>query len=348
MYFRTLLQLIKGYFKSRNQLVWENALLRYQLEVVRRRRRRILLKRWDRPILVWLTRGLSRWKDLIVVVQPESIIRWHRKAFSFYWGWKYSSRAGRPSVLPHTVHLIREMSLANPLWGAPRIHGELKKIGVNVSQSSVEKYMVRGSRPRGQNWKTFLKNHSKEIVAIDFFIVPTIKLKMLWALVVLSHDRRKILHFAVTHRPSGAWTKQQLRNAFPYKKMPRFILHDRDRNFWGLSRLGAREIITGHRCPWQNGRVERVIGSIRRECTDHLIVFGERHLKRVLSSYRQYYNKYRTHLALNKDSPTHRRTKVRGAIRVVPQVGGLHHRYDRVVARKSPPRILSAIGGSRT
>ena len=253
-------------------------------------------------------------------------------AFKLYWGWKYSQRSGRPQVHPYIVRLIGQMSEANPLWGAPRIHGELQKLGIKVAQSSVEKYMSKRNRPRGQPWKAFLKNHSKEIVAIDFFIVPTIKLKMLWAFVVLSHDRRRIIYTAVTHKPSTNWTIQQLRNAFPFKTMPRFVLHDRDRNFWGIGRAGFEEIITGHRCPWQNGFIERVIGSIRRECTDHLIALSESHLNSLLKQYRHYYNRSRTHLSLNKDSPVRRGIKKKGRIIAIPKLGGLHHRYERTAA----------------
>jgi putative transposase len=322
----------QAFFKSRQELISENALLRYQVCMLKRRRRNPIIRGWDRPILVWLSKLTLNWKQSIFVVQPETIIRWHRMAFKLYWGWKYSQKAGRPAVHPHVVRLIGQMSEANPLWGAPRIHGELLKLGIKIAQSSVEKYMSRRNRPRGQSWKTFLKNHSKDIVAIDFFIVPTIKLKMLWAFVVLSHDRRRIIYTAVTHRPSTNWTIQQLRNAFPFKTMPRFILHDRDRNFWGIGRAGFDEIITGHRCPWQNGLVERVIGSIRRECTDHLIAIDERHLHGILKQYRHYYNHSRTHLSLNKDSPVRRGVKRKGKIIAVPKLGGLHHRYERFAA----------------
>lgn len=329
LYFRFLIQTVRAVFKSRRELISENALLRYQVCMLKRRRRMPIIRCWDRPLLVWLTKLTTNWKPSLFVVQPETIIRWHRMAFKLYWGWRYSRKAGRPAIHSHIVRLIGQMSEANPLWGAPRIHGELMKLGINIAQSSVEKYMTKRNRPRGQSWKTFLKNHSKDIVAIDFFIVPTIKLKMLWGLVVLSHDRRRIIHTAVTHTPSHKWTVQELRNAFPFKTMPRFILHDRDRNFWGIGRLGFEEIITGHRCPWQNGRVERVIGSIRRECTDHLIALNEKHLTRILKDYRHYYNRSRTHLALNKDSPVRRGIQKKGTIISIPKLGGLHHRYER-------------------
>ncbi len=299
--------------------------------MLKRRKRMPIIRGWDRPLLVWLSKVTANWKNSLFVVQPETIIRWHRLAFKLYWGWKYSRKSGRPTLHPHIIRLIGQMSEANPVWGAPRIHGELLKLGIKVASSSVEKYMRKRNRPRGQPWKTFLKNHSKDIVAIDFFIVPTIKLKMLWAFVVLSHDRRRIVYTAVTHHPSPKWTVQQLRNAFPFSTMPRFILHDRDRNFWGIGRVGFEEIITGYRCPWQNGLVERAIGSIRRECTDHLIALNERHLNGILKEYRHYYNRTRTHLSLNKDSPVRCGIQNKGKIISIPKMGGLHHRYERQV-----------------
>jgi putative transposase len=174
----------------------------------------------------------------------------------------------------------------------------------------------------------------KQTVAIDFFVVPTIRFRMLWTLVVLSHDRRKILHTATTHRPSGAWTVQQLRNIFSYEDFPKYVLHDRDHNFVGLSKLGIEEVITSFRSPWQNAFVERVIGSIRRECTNHLVVFNEKHLEKILSKYRDYYNGSRTHLSLNKDSPDTREVISAGRIKVIPKVNGLHHEFSRTAPEK--------------
>jgi transposase InsO family protein len=332
MYIKLIFSIVKNFFRNRNELVWENAILKHQIQILRRKRKRIEFKSLDKIILVWLTKRLDNWKKFVFVVQPETLIRWHRNIFALYWGRKYSKKAGRPVIHGMTIHLIRKIALANPLWGAPRVHGELLKLGIDIAQSTVEKYMPKRKRRTPQTWKTFLKNHSKEIVAIDFFIVPTLKLKMLWNLVVLSHDRRKILHFAVTENPSRTWTAQQLRNIFPFRKMPRFIIHDRDRNLWGLSKLGSEEIITAYKSPWQNAYVERVIGSIRRECTDHLIVFSEKHMRRILSLYKSYYNKSRTHISLNKDSPETRKAKKRGRIIITPKVGGLHSEFSRRAA----------------
>lgn len=320
-------------FKSRTRLVLENTMLRHQLGILKRRNTRIYFKGWDRAILVWLSRCLCNWREILFIVQPETLIRWHRKGFSLYWGWKFSSQTGgRNPLHPNAIQLIKEISAANPLWGSPRIHGELLKLGIKVSEATVDKYRVRRRNPRNQNWKTFLRNHMEQTVAIDFFIVPTIRFRMLWALVVLSHDRREILYTAITHKPSQPWVRQQLRQAFPFQSFPRFLIHDRDHAFRGMSEMGFEEVLTGFRCPWQNAFVERVIGSIRRECTDHLIVFGERHLGRILRKYQTYYNKSRTHLSLNKDSPVSREVKNKGRVISRPHLGGLHWEFGRRAA----------------
>lgn len=332
--FRVIFGIIWGYFSSRHSLVLENAFLRYQVGVLKRSPRRPIIRYWDRPLLVWFSKKLPNWKGALYLVQPETLVRWHRLAFKFMWGRKTGRNPGRSTLPPRVIKLIREIAYANPLWGAPRIHGELLKLGVKVSQSSVEKYLKRTSWPRpiNQNWKTFIRNHSKAVIAMDFFMVPTIWFQRVYVLVILSHDRRKILDFAVTLNPSPRWTAQQLRNAHSFEEMPKYVLHDRDRNFWGLKHFGFTEIITAHKCPWQNAYVERVIGTVRRECTDHIIVFNVRQLERVLREYKEYYNHSRTHLSLNKDSPVHRRLKSKGRIVKIPKVGGLHYEFKRVAA----------------
>ena len=234
--------------------------------------------------------------------------------------------------------VIREMSTANPLWGAPRIHGELQKLGISVSQASVAKYMHRHRRPPSQTWRTFLTNHTSQIMAADLFIVPTVTFRLLFVLVLLGHDRRTIVHVAVTAHPTAAWTAQQLRNAFPENAAPRYLLHDRDSVFTDvaatLAGMNVRTVQTAPRSPWQNAYVERVIGSMRRECLDHMIVVNAAGLHRVLTEYVAYYMRSRTHLALGKDTPSPRPVIPPSAGRVVaiPRVGGLHHRYDRVAA----------------
>ncbi len=235
--------------------------------------------------------------------------------------------------------LIRRMSTANPGWGAPRIHGELGKLGIEVSETTVAKYMVRCRRPPSQTWRTFLSNHVKDLVSADFFVVPTASFRLLFVFVILSHDRRRPVHFAVTSHPTAEWTAQQLLQAFPWDTAPRFLLRDRDGNYGKTFRdatqwLGIEEVLCAPRSPWQNAYAERLIGSIRRECLDHVIVLHESGLRRVLRSYFDYYTYSRTHLSLDKDAPIPRPIQSLGLGRVVelPEVGGLHHRYERRAA----------------
>ncbi len=325
---------VRGFFTSREALVWENAFLRYRAGILKRKPRRILFRRWDKALLIWLSQRVRDWKSALYLVQPDTLIKWHRNAFRWFWSWKVGKNGGRHVLPAEVVKLIREISIANPRWGAPRIHGELLKLGIDVSQSSVQKYLLRSKFPRPfkQDWRTFLKNHTKEVVAIDFFLVPTIWLSRLYVLVILSHDRRKILRFAVTGKPSTRWTAQQLREAHPFAELPKMVLHDRDKNFWGLRNHGFNDVITAHKCPWQNSYVERVIGTVRRECTDHVIAFNERQLTRVLGTYQDYYNNSRTHLTLNKDSPVPRSIEKSRKIFSIPKVGGLHHEFRRMAA----------------
>lgn len=235
--------------------------------------------------------------------------------------------------------LIRGMSRENPTWGAPRIHGELLKLGVDIGESSVTKYMVRCRKPPSQTWRTFLDNHVSQLVSVDFFTVPTIRFQVLYVFLVLAHDRRRILHFNVTRHPTAEWTGQQLRNAFPFEQLPRYLLRDRDAIFGQdfreqLGEMGIEEVLPTPRSPWQRAYVERVIGSIRRECLDHVIVFDEGSLRRILASYFDYYHRSRTHLSLEKDSPEPRPVQPPeiGPVVAVRQVGGLHHRYQRQAA----------------
>jgi transposase InsO family protein len=243
--------------------------------------------------------------------------------------------SGRPKVEKDIRDLIREISRANPLWGAPRIHDELLKLGIEVAQSTVSKYMPKDGRPSGQTWWTFLRNHADGIASIDLFVVPTITFKLLFGLVVLRHDRREIVSFAVARHPTMEWLACQISEAFPWDSAPRYLIRDRDRSYGEIFQrriqsMGIRDRPIAPRSPWQNAYVERLIGSIRRECLDHLIVFNEAHLRRVLSIYAAYYNTFRTHLALDKDAPLGRRTQRAGAIRRVPHVGGLHHAFVRI------------------
>jgi transposase InsO family protein len=228
------------------------------------------------------------------------------------------------------------MAAANPLWGAPRIHGELLKLGLDISQATVARYMPRRRRPPSPAWRTFLATHASQIVATDFFVVPTVTYQLLFVLIVLAHERRRLVRVAVTRHPTAAWTAQQLREAFPDDEVPRFLLHDRDTAFAAvvatIGSVDTRDIPTAPRSPWQNGFAERAIGSIRRECLDHVIVFNESGLRRILRQYVDYYHRSRTHLGLEKDTPVSRPVSTTGRIVAIPQVGGLHHRYDRQAA----------------
>jgi transposase InsO family protein len=235
--------------------------------------------------------------------------------------------------------LIRQISTTNSLWGSPHIVGELRKIGIEVVKSTVEKYMVRHRKPPSPTWRAFLKNHVKDIVATDFFIVPTIRNQVLFAFVVFAHHRRRVLHFNVTTNPTARWTAQQIVATFPWGTPPKYLLRDRDKIYGGALRkrvkgMGLEEVLIAPRSPWQNPYVERLIGSIRREVLDHVIVVNERHLKRLLKSYFAYYHRWRVHRALEMDGPEPREVQAahRGQVVEIPDVGGLHHHYRRIAA----------------
>lgn len=273
--------------------------------------------------------------DSIIIVQPETVVRWHRRGFRAYWRRKSRRCPGRPKISGEIRDLIREVSLANRLWGAPRIHGELLKLGIDVSQTTVAKYMATRRGPPGQSWKTFLRNHADGIASVDFFVVPTVDFKLLFGLLILRHQRRCLVHVAVTANPTADWIARQISEAFPWDTAPRYLIRDRDGAYGEVFRrrvraMGIRDRPTTPRSPWQNAYVERLVGSIRRECLDHLIIFGEAHLRRVLRAYAQYYNLTRTHLSLDKDTPMSRPVQREGRIRPTPYLGGLHHSYARI------------------
>ena len=283
----SLLLALRGSARSRAALQLEVLALRHQLQVLQRTRpRRLRLTKTDRWLWVGLFRIWTGWRTALVIVQPETVIAWHRQGFRLFWTWKSRRRVGRATVPIEIRTLIRTMSEANPLWGAPRIHGELLKLGVEVSQASVAKYMVRRRQPPSQTWRSFLRNHLGQMMAADFFVVPTATGRLLFVLIVLAHDRRRIVHVAVTAHPTAAWTAQQLRDAFPWDRAPRFLLHDRDHAFDGLmtTAMGLHEVLTAPRSPWQNAYVERFIGSVRRECLDHVVILNATGLRRVLTA----------------------------------------------------------------
>jgi len=335
---RSIVSRLVGRFRSRAVVELENLALRHQLHVLRRQRPgRPRLFAIDRLLWVLLYRLWPRCLEVMVLVKPATVIQWHRQGFRLFWRWR--SRSGRPSVGREISDLIRQMSSANSLWGAPRIHGELLKLGIEVSQATVAKYMVRRRGTPSQNWRTFLRNHGEGIAAIDMFVVASASFRLLYVMIILAHDRRNIVHAAVTEHPTAAWLSRQVTEAFPWDTAPRYLLRDCDASYGSdfrgrVEAMGITEVITAPRSPWQNAYVERVIGSIRRECLDHIVIFNERHLRRVLSSYVDYYQRTRTHLSLDKDCPDPRPIQPPriGRAVAIPQVGGLHHRYERLAA----------------
>jgi transposase InsO family protein len=340
-YLLTWLGVLSCLFKNSVELRLENLALRQQLGVLRRSApKRLKLTAADRIFWVWLRRVWSDWRSALMIVKPDTVIAWHRKGFRLFWSWKIRrGKQGRPSVPREVIALIRMMSRNNPLWGAPRIHGELLKLGIEITEPTVGKYMVRRRKPPSQTWRTFLENHVRSLVSVDFFVVPTIRFEVLYVFLVLAHDRRRILHFGVTAHPTAEWTAQQLRDAFPWDSAPRYLLRDHDRIFGQdfveqVKAMGIKQVLSAPRSPWQRAYVERLIGSIRRECLDHIVVFGERSLRRTLTAYCVYYDNWRTHLSLGKDAPQSRRIQPRAAGKVVeiPEVGGLHHHYERRAA----------------
>lgn len=327
-------------FKLRRDLALENLALRQQLAIYQRRHPRPQLRPHGRLFWVWLSKVWGQWHSALVIVKPETVIRWHREGFKLFWT-KLSQRnvGGRPPINGRIKALINQMVQANPLWGAPRIHGELLKLGIEVSERTVSRLMPKNRKPPSQTWRTFLDNHLQDLVSIDFMTVPTVAFRVLYVLVVLSHDRRRVLHFNVTEHPTAAWTTQQIIETFPDETAPRFLLRDRDQIYGEEFRrrvagMKIEEVITAARSPWQNAFVERLIGSIRRECLDHAIVLGESHLRRILRSYFAYYHNSRTHLSLYKDAPEPRAKQPPddGRVIEIAEVGGLHHRYERRAA----------------
>ena len=334
--FRTLISSVTTHHK----LALENLALRQQIVVLQRSIKRPRLKKTDRVFWVLLSQIWGDWANTLTLVKPDTVVRWHRKGFKLYWTWKSRRNGhGRPAVPSEVLQLIRRMSQTNSLWGALRIHGELLKLGIEISQAAVSKYMVRHREPPSPSWRAFLNNHVKDLVSIDFFTVPTVTFNVLFVFVIFAHDRRRIVHFNVTESPGAKWTAQQIVEAFPWESAPRYLLRDRD-GIYGqeftsrVKHMGIKEVKTAPRSPWQTPYVERLIGTLRRDCIDHVIVLNERHLRRLLQCYLTYYHSSRTHLSLEKDSPEPRKVEPpdHGKIVEFPMVGGLHHRYRRLAA----------------
>ena len=322
------------------QLALENLALRHQLAVYKRTVSRPRLRRTDRLFWVWLARAWAGWRQPLLIVTPDTVLRWQRRRFREHWAELFGRpRVGRPPINVEIVALVGKMAAMNPLWGAPRIHGELMKLGIELAERTVSRLMPKRRPGPSQTWRTFLANHVRDLVSIDFFTVPTARLRVLFVLVVLAHHRRRVVHFNVTEHPTAPWTAQQIVDAFPDESGPAYLLRDRDLVFGEQFRhrvAGMRidEVLTAPHSPWQNPFAERLIGSIRRECLNHVLVLGERHLHRILTRYFAYYHQACTHLALDKDAPDLRPIELPAAGKIVqvPEVGGLHHRYLRQAA----------------
>ena len=326
---------------SRSDLLLENLALRQQLAALKQKHPHPRLATSDRLFWVMLRRLWPGWKRALILVQPETVVRWHRAGFKLYWTWLSRRRkhAGRKCVNRELRELIFRMVAENPTWGAPRIHGELKMLGFDLSERTVSRWMRKAPRnpELAKRWAAFLSNHREAISAMDFFTVPTLTFGVLYCFFVIAHDRRRILHCKVTRHPSSAWVVQQLREAFPYDSAPGYLIFDRGPQFNGdvidtVKSFRIQPKRTSFRSPWQNGVAERFVGSCRRELLDHVIVLNERHLKRLMNEYVRYYHDDRTHLGLAKETPAGREatalTEASSRIIAMSRLGGLHHRYD--------------------
>jgi putative transposase len=336
-----LLAAIRSSLRTRAELEIEILALRHQLAVLQQAApRRLPLTRTDRLLWVLLSRVWRGWRDGIQIVQPATVVSWHRRLFAWRWRWRSTrSRCGRPPIAEDIRDLIQTMHRANPFWGAPRIHGELQKLGIEIAETTVAKYLGRRPSSPSPTWRTFLRTHLAQCASLDFFTVPTATFRVLFVLVILSHNRRRIVHLNVTEHPTAAWTRQQIREAFPDHTAPAYVIRDRDGAYgpdFGrlLQSFGTEEVVIAPRSPWQNPFVERLIGTLRRECLDHVIVWNERSLRRTLRRFVDYYHEWRPHLSLEKDAPIPRAVQrpACGAVIQVPHLDGLHHHYERRAA----------------
>jgi len=325
--------------RPRALLFAENLVLRQQLAILRRATPRPRLRPIDRAFWVIVSRLWSRWAECLAIVQPATVIGWHRRGFARWWAWK-SRRVGRPPLAPELVSLIEQMAVENQFWSRRRIASELAKLGYAVDKDTVAKYMPKpAQRPRNppsQTWKTFLRNHLAGTIAIDFLTVPTVTFNVLYVFFVLSLERRRVLHVNVTAHPYATWAAQQIVEAIGAELVPARLIRDRDAIFGTefdarVNNLGVRQIRISPRSPWQNGYAERWVGTLRRELLDHVIVLGERHLLRLVRQHVAYYNSDRPHMSLGGDSPVTRDVEppTAGKVIALPRVGGLHHRYSR-------------------
>jgi transposase InsO family protein len=339
-FLRHLIGWIFGILLAREDLILENLALRQQLLALHTKRPRRQLSTVHKMFWIVLRKLWSGWEESLVLVTPRTVVAWHRAGFRLYWKWLSRAQriGGRKRVSQEIRALIFRMAAENPTWGAPRIHGELIKLGFVLSEPTVSRWLRRLNKAPdpAQRWLTFLRNHREAIAAMDFFTVPTLTFGVLYCFFVIGHDRRRILRLNVTRNPNALWIVQQMREAWPYTPAHKFLLFDRDSKFGSdvvsaAKALGSQPMRTAFRSPWQNGVAERWVGSCRRDLLDHVIVMNERHLKRLMAEYIRYYHEDRTHLGLAKDTPAGRPTALRFAdgskIQSFPRLGGLHHRY---------------------
>jgi putative transposase len=330
---------LRSLARDHSDLVLDNLALRHQLLLLQRQSKKPKATPMDRLFWSILSRGWAGWRSSLLLFRPETVIGWHKTGFRLYWRWRSRPKGGRPRIDPEVAKLIRRMWQANLTWGAPRLRDELAKLGLQVSTATIRKYRPKVGRPSGHTWKTFLKNHVKEIIAVDFFVVPTVTFRLLYGFIVMAHDRRRVLHFAVTESPSACWTGQQLVNALAFQTAPRFLLRDRD-SIYGAAftqrvlALGMEQLKIAPRSPWQSPYVERLIGTVRRECLDQLIILNAAHLHRILTRFLDYYHTTRPHRSLDHDAPESRAVEgpELGQVIDLPILGGLHHRYSRRAA----------------
>ena len=330
-----LLPCVLAFFRTRGEQTIVELALRQQLATYAQARPRPRLTSLDRAFWVALHQLWPRWKEVLVIVKPETVIRWHRKGFRLYWRALSRRGPGRPRVPQEVRELIRRLAFENG-WGARKIQAELSKLGFAIGLATVSRYLPKRPDPEGsQRWMTFLRNHQDAIAAMDFCIVPSVSFRVLYVWFVIDHGRRRLIHFNVTKHPSARWVIQQLREAFPSERIPRYLLLNRDSIFSAevadaIRSFGIDPMRTAYRSPWQNPIAERWVGTCRRELLDHVIVFGEHHLRRLLAEYVAYYNAERVHTRL-ADSPESRPTDTRPSLSAsvvgLPRVGGLHHRY---------------------
>jgi len=327
--------------RSRSELLAENALLRQQLIILRRQVKRPACTKTDRMLLVLLARLVQTWKQALIIVQPETLLRWHRQGFKLFWKYKSKAASLKPRLSQETISLIQEMAKDNRLWGAERIRGELLKLGIRVCKRTIQKYMrqVRATRPRGQTWSTFLQTHAQQVWACDFLPVTDLFFRSLFAFFIIELHSRKVIHVGVTRSPTDAWTAQQLREATAYGVGPKYLIRDNDGKFGPrfarvAATSGIKILKTPYHTPRANAICERFLGSVRRECLDHLLILHEKQMDRVLHAYVQYFNQARPHQGIRQQIPERYGEPVPphqddGKILSLPVLGGLHHDYRR-------------------